>query len=93
MNQILIKFIHMLKIHTKYQFLTKKRESTGSKHLHDSKAFIEFFNNMDNTYKNLEKCNLNRKLKILVIFDDMVSDMFSNKKLNSIANQLFLLFL
>ena len=37
----------------KYKFLIKKRQSTGSKHLNDFKAFIEHSNNMDNTYKNI----------------------------------------
>ena len=31
----------------KYQFLINKRESTGLKHFNDSKAFIEYSNNMD----------------------------------------------
>ena len=31
----------------KYQFLINKRESTDSKHLNDSKAFIEYSNNME----------------------------------------------
>ena len=33
---------------TKCQFSIKKRKSTGLKHLNDSKAFIEYSNNMDN---------------------------------------------
>ena len=49
----------------KYQFLINKRERTGLKHLHltDSKAFIEYSNDMDNTYKNVEEYKQNRKLK------------------------------
>ena len=39
----------------KYQFLINKRESTGSKHLNDSKAFIEYSNNIDDVYKNNEE--------------------------------------
>ena len=31
----------------KYQLLIKKRKSTGLKYLNDSKAFIEYSNNMD----------------------------------------------
>ena len=31
----------------KHQFLINKQESTGSKHLNDSKVFIEYSNNMD----------------------------------------------
>ena len=38
----------------KYQFLIKKRESIELKHFNDSKAFIEYSNNMQDVYKN---CN------------------------------------
>ena len=37
----------------KYQFLIKKRESTGLKHFNDSKAFIEYSNDMNDIYKNI----------------------------------------
>ena len=39
----------------KHQFLINKRESTGSKHLNDSKDFIEYSNNMDDVNKNNEE--------------------------------------
>ena len=53
----------MVKTHTKQnnQFLIKKQQSTGLKHLNNSKAFIEHLNNMDNIYKYIEKYNRNRK--------------------------------
>ena len=38
----------------KYQFLINKRESTGLKHCNDVKAFIEYSNDMDNIYINIE---------------------------------------
>ena len=38
----------------KYQLQIKKQESTGFKHLNDSKAFIEYSNDMNNIYKNIE---------------------------------------
>ena len=41
MNQILIKFIHMLKIHMKQNIiLIKKRESTGPQYCNDSKDVL-----------------------------------------------------
>ena len=46
-------------------------------------------NNMGHIYKNIEKYNPNKKCKILIIFDDMIADMRSNKKLNSIVTELF----
>ena len=44
---------------------------------------------MDNIYKNIEKYNAIRKCKILIVFDDMIAHMFSNKKFNPIATELF----
>ena len=35
---------------------------------------------MDDIQKNIEKYNPNEKRKILTIFDDMITDMLSNKK-------------
>ena len=42
----------------KYKFLLNKRDSTGLKYLNDSKAFIEYSNDMDDIYdiyKNTEE--------------------------------------
>ena len=39
----------------KYQYLTEKRESTGLKHFDDPKAFIEYPNDMQDVYKNIEE--------------------------------------
>ena len=44
---------------------------------------------MVDTYKNIEECNSNKKIKILIVFDDMISDMHNIKKLNKIVNALF----
>ena len=73
----------------KYQFLSKKREDVGTKHCNDSKAFIEYSNNVNDIYKNIEDYNANKKQKILIVFDDMIADMLSNKKLNPIVTKLF----
>ena len=54
---------------------------------------------MDDIYKNIEEHNPNKKRKILVIFDDMIADMLSNKNplltdyLSGVENYTFLLFL
>ena len=50
----------------KYQFLINKRESTGLKHLNDSKAFMEYSNDMDNIYKNVKKDNPNKILFLMI---------------------------
>ena len=43
---------------------------------------------MDNFYNNIEEYNLNKKCKILIVFDYMIGDMLSNKKLNPIVTEL-----
>ena len=58
---------------TKHQFLINKREGTCIKHLNDFKAFIEYSHYMDDIYKNIDKYNPNKKLKILIVFDDMIA--------------------
>ena len=37
---------------------------------------------MADIYKNIEEYNPNKKREILIIFDDIIADMLSNKKLN-----------
>ena len=39
----------------KYQFLINKRQSADVKHLNDSKAFIEYSNDISDIYKNIEE--------------------------------------
>ena len=45
---------------------------------------------MDTIYKNIGEYNLDKKRKISIIFNDMIVDMLSNKKLNSIVTELFI---
>ena len=66
----------------KYQFLINKRESTRLKHFNDPKAFIEYSNDMQDVYKNINDYNVDKDCKILTVFDDMIADMINNKKLN-----------
>ena len=74
----------------KYQFLTNKRESIGLKYFNGSKAFIQYSNDMQNVYKNIDEYNPDKKAKIIIVFDDMIADMIYNKKLNSIVTKLFI---
>ena len=45
---------------------------------------------MDDIYKNNEEYNPDKKSKILILFDDMIADVLSNKKLNKIVTELFI---
>ena len=58
--------------------------------MNGSKAFIEYSNDMDDVSKNIEEYNPNKKQKILIVFDDIIADMLSNKKLNPILTELFI---
>ena len=68
----------------KYEYLIKKREDVGIKHVNNPNAFIECSNTMDNVYENINDYNLIRKRKKLIVFDDMIADIKSNKKLQAI---------
>ena len=74
---------------SKYEYLIKNRENAGIKHLNDSKAFIDCSNTMDDVYENIDDYNPNRKRKILIIFDDMIVDIMTNKKFQAIIKELF----
>ena len=45
---------------------------------------------MQNVYKNIDECNVDKENKILIVFDDMIADMIKNKQLNSIVTELFI---
>ena len=60
------------------------------KYFNDSEAFVEYSNDMDGIYTNIEEYNPNKKLKVLIVFDDMIADMLTNKKLNPIVTELFI---
>ena len=67
----------------KYEFLIKKLEDAGTKHLNDSNAFIECSNTMDDVYQNIGDYNPNRQRKISMS-DGMIADIMSNKKFQAI---------
>ena len=73
----------------KYQNWINKKESIGINHFNDSKAYIEYSNDMCDVYKNINCYNANKENKILIVFDDMITDMINNKKLDSIVTELF----
>ena len=51
---------------------------------------MEYSNDMQDVYKNIEDCNPRKKREILIVFDDMIADMINNKKLNPIVTELFI---
>ena len=65
---------------SEYEYLIKNCKNAGIKHLNDSNTFIECSNTVDDVYENTDGYNPNRKRKILIVFDDMISDIITNKK-------------
>ena len=45
---------------------------------------------MLDVYKNLNKYNIDKDCKILIVFDDTIADMINNNKLNSTVTELFI---
>ena len=75
---------------SKYEYLIKNRENTGIKHLNDSKAFIECSNTMNDVYANINNYNPKRKRKILIAFEDVIAEIMTNEKFQSIIKELFI---
>ena len=51
---------------------------------------MDYSNDMQDVYKNIEDYNPIKKRNVLIIFDDMIADMINNKKLNSVVTELFI---
>ena len=45
---------------------------------------------MNDIYKKISEYNPNKKQKILIVFDNMIADILSNKKINPIVAELFI---
>ena len=62
----------------------------GIKHVNNSNAFIECLNTMDDIYENIYDYNPGRKRKNLIVFDDMIADIMTNKTFQAITKELFI---
>ena len=70
--------------------MIKKRENAGIKNLNDPNAFIKYSNTMDDVYNSIDDYNLKRKRKVLIVFDDMIAHIMSDKKAQSVLKELFI---
>ena len=52
----------------KYQYLINKIESVGLNHFNDPKAFIEYSNDMQYVYKNIDEYNIDKERKMFFSF-------------------------
>ena len=74
----------------KHEILIKKRKDAGIKHLNDPNVFIECSNLMDDVYENINDYNSSKKRKILIVFDDIIAVIMTNKKFQAIIKELFI---
>ena len=90
-NDIVKIYLYARDLHKpKYKTVIKKREDAGIKHLNDPNAFIECSNTMDDVYEDINDYNSSRKRNILIVFDDMIANIMTNKKFQSITKELFI---
>ena len=74
----------------KYKLLIDKREKAGINFNNDPTAFIGHSNSMDDILSDIEDYNKKRKRKVLIIFDDMISHVISDKKVQQVLKDLFI---
>ena len=63
--------------------------NAGIKNYNDPSAFIEYSNAMNDVFSNIDEYNPKRKRKILIVFDGMIADIMTNKKIQAIMKDLF----
>ena len=73
----------------KYEYLINKGEEAGIKNLDDPKSFMEYSDDMDDVFDDINNYNKNRNKKVLIVFDDMIADIEYNKNFKRIIKELF----
>ena len=59
------------------------------KSLNDPKAFIEYSDDVSDALSDIKNYNKNRDKKVLIVFDDMISDIEYNNNFKKIIKELF----
>ena len=65
----------------KYQFLITKRKSTGLKNVNYPKVFIEYSNDMQDLYKNIDEYNVDKERKILWLLIWLIKKNFNSNRI------------
>ena len=61
--------------------LIRKRKNLVLRLYNDPIAFLEYSNIMNDVCEKIDECNPYIKLKVFIVFDDIIADVLSNKKL------------
>ena len=86
-NKIYLYVKDLLK--SKYQLLNG-REKIGTENLKNPDVFIDYSRTIVDVYENLGDYNPTKKRIVLIVFDDMISDMDYNEKISPMVTKLFL---
>ena len=70
--------------------LIKKCEDAGIKNVKNPNAFIACSDMMDDVYEDIDNYNPKRSKKVLIVFDEMIADIMTNKKFRAIIKELFI---
>ena len=68
----------------------KKQENAGTNHLIDPNTFIECSNIMEDVYEKINNYKPSRKRRILIVFDDIIADIMTNKRFQAIIKEMFI---
>ena len=75
----------------KYEYLIKKREDAGIKHVNNPNTFIKCSNTRDDVYENINYYNpIRKRKKKIIVFDDMIADIITNRRFQAIINEFFI---
>ena len=75
---------------SKYELLIKGTEKVGTKNFKNPKTLFDYSQTTNDVYRNLDDCNPTKKKRMSIVFDDMIINMESNKKLCPKVIELFL---
>ena len=66
--------------------LINGREKVGTEILKNLKAFVDYSQILDDVYENMEDYNPKKKRRKLIVFDDMIANIESSKKIKSYSH-------
>ena len=69
--------------------LINGRENVGIENLTNRKAFINHSQTIEDVYESLEGYNSTKKRRVLIVFDNMIAVMGSNRKLRPMVTGFF----
>ena len=76
---------------SKHQLLISKQQEVNLEHFNDPKTSIKYSNDMKDDYKSIEECNIEKKRKVLIMFDDLIVDMIRDKNFHPVVTELFIM--